>query len=162
MPDIQRSRSAGFTLTELAVVMVVMSAVLATSVPSLSGWMGSRQLDRSLNLIESKLDSARHKAISQNNPYEVVFSEPTASQFVLHDDDDANGAINNGETVLGPYDLPKGFRFDDMNLTGDERIIFMPSGMLATNQGGELKITDDKGRVATLEIFASGTVERSN
>jgi len=151
---------AGFSLVELATVLMVISLAAAVGAPAVTGYFRSNEMERSVSQFSAHLDLARHRSIAQNNPYEVLLGDPAANQIRIHDDDDGDGSVDEGETVLGPYDLPGGIAFTDVALNGDGRLVFRPSGMLDAGQGGTVLLADGHGNEVRIEIFGSGSVSR--
>jgi prepilin-type N-terminal cleavage/methylation domain-containing protein len=151
-----RMQQGGFSLIETMIVLVVIGLTLAAGTPFVRGYMHSRGIGEAANDLVSQLDLARNRAIAENNPYRVLFDSPVAGQYRVHDDDDGNGSIDEGEALYGPFTLPGSVAFDDIDVGGTSFVTFEPSGMLAVGQGGQIILTDDRGRSKTLEVYTSG------
>ena len=69
--------AAGFTITELLLVMAIAGTVVATAVPNLMSWLTGLRLSSAARQIATDLQMARMKAIAQNTNYTVAFSGNT-------------------------------------------------------------------------------------
>ena len=151
-----RTPGSGFTLIETMIVMVVIGLALAAGAPFFQGYMQSRGIEASMNVLVSQIDLARNRALAENNPYRVLLNSPDDAQYVVHDDDNANGSIEDGETVYGPFRLSGTVAFQTIELGGGDVIVFEVSGMLPAGQGGRITLADAGGRFQTLEVYTSG------
>lgn len=142
-------------------VLVVLGLALAAGSPLFTGYINSRGIGASLNDLVAQFDLARNRAIAESNPYRVLLDSPEEGQYQVHDDDDADGTIDDGETVYGPFDLSGTVAFTTIELGGDSFITFEPSGMLSAGQGGQIVMTDECGRSKTLEVYTSGTTAQA-
>jgi prepilin-type N-terminal cleavage/methylation domain-containing protein len=155
MPNAE-GRPAGFSLVELMMVLVVVGITLAAGTPFFRGYMQSRGIGASTNDLVAQIDLARNRAIAENNPYRVLLNSPEAGQYRVHDDKNANGSIDGGEAVYGPFRLSGTVGFQAIEIGGGNVIVFEASGMLPAGQGGRITLADDSGRSRILEVYTSG------
>lgn len=151
-----RHSEKGSTLIEMAIVCSILGLALLISAPNLSGYLLSQSADKGIQALRSQLDLARQRAITHRNPVEVVLRDPNDDSFWSYDDQNSNGVHDNAEPSYGPYRLPRGITFDDLRMNGDNRIVFLPSGMLQTGQGGPITVLDAHGNARTLNVMFSG------
>jgi type II secretion system protein H len=152
-------RTAGFSLIEMLIVVLIMGILIAAGAPYMGGYFRSKGLEDAMDGMVSNFDVARHRSVSQGHPYRVLFEDPDPAHYSVHADTDADGVVDAGETVTA-FALPADVTFDTLDLTGDEEIVFEPSGMLRAGQGGMIVLRDDRGRARRLEIFGSGIAVR--
>jgi prepilin-type N-terminal cleavage/methylation domain-containing protein len=149
------SPASGFSLIEIMIVLVVVGVSLAAGAPFFQGYMASRGIEASMHDLVSQIDLARNRALAENNPYRVLFNSPEAGQYRVHDDDNANDSIEDGETIYGPFRCRE-LAFQAIEVGGGEVIVFEASGMLPAGQGGTITLADDRGRSEILEVYTSG------
>lgn len=82
------NRSAGFTMTELAVVVGIIAVLAAVGMPSMLAYLRNYAIEGAAKDIASEIQTARYKAISRNVNLGVVFHVPDAQgyQWILEDD----------------------------------------------------------------------------
>jgi type IV fimbrial biogenesis protein FimT len=151
--------ASGYSLIEVMIVLVVLGLALAAGVPYMGGYLRSKQLDDSLESMSARLEWARSRAVSERNPYQVFLNDPNDGEYRILDDDDGDGNVDMGETVLGPFMLPSGVTFQSIDLLGGGGLEFRPSGMLRAGQGGTITLSDCEERTRMLEVFASGLTQ---
>lgn len=66
----------GFTLTEVLVVMALITVMAAIGIPGIVGRMSHMRLRRDARSVFSELNAARLKAITKNTKYRVEFTVP--------------------------------------------------------------------------------------
>jgi prepilin-type N-terminal cleavage/methylation domain-containing protein len=155
MPHSTR-HSAGYTLTELLLVVTVIGITLAGTVPAISAYSRTRGFENSADILVGQFDLARNRAIAETNPYRVLFNVPEDGTYQVHDDDDGDGTVDTGEAVHGPFRLPEGSSFHVLGAATNDVLTFQPSGMLQAGQGGTIGLTCANGMALEVEVFASG------
>lgn len=127
------SKSNGFTLAELLVVMVIIGILFAIVLPSLTGLAGQSKLDGGANAVHSAAKLARQYAISHNQPTYLVFHDARTDPALAYRayavftinihtnliDQSAGYFLTDWET------LPTGVVFD--NISGNTTNIFKPT-----------------------------------
>ena len=76
----RRARLAGFTLTEMVVVIVVIAVLLTVTVPGLTGALNSTRLASAGSLVASVFEQAQQIASSRGRPVEVRFYKSTTKR----------------------------------------------------------------------------------
>lgn len=134
--DARASRAAGFTMTELAVVVGIIALMGAVALPSLLGFIRNYSIESTAKEMASEIQTARYKAISRNVNLGVllVILDDQSYRYVIEDDldlqtppnwttappvndliDDSNAAYADQR---GPVKhLPADLRFDDTGAT---------------------------------------------
>jgi prepilin-type N-terminal cleavage/methylation domain-containing protein len=119
-----RSRQ-GYTVTELMVGVGVIGILAAASAPNISSYLRSQSAASGTEQLAAHIRMARSRAILEGNDYLVVFD--SESQYLIVDDDGGgdgipgsadfqavnrnNGAADDNERVMGPFELPRDMRF---------------------------------------------------
>src|SRR5215210_3925139 len=62
-------RSAGFTLIEIAIAIVILLVLMTLAVPSMSGVMADRRLRRSLDQFNAVVREAQERSITERRAY---------------------------------------------------------------------------------------------
>lgn len=158
MPE--RHPERGQTLVELAVVCSVMGLALLISAPNLAGYMRTQKVNKGIDALTSQLDLTKQRAVNRHCPVELKLRDPQTDEFWSYEDANSNGVWDNGERKHGPFKLPKGVTFDTIALQGNNRLVFMPSGVLQAGQGGPITLLDCDGHSRTLEVMATGMARR--
>ncbi len=140
----------GFSVIELMVVVMIMALILAASLPALRRHTGSVTLVQASEGIAGTLRLARQRAVSTALPVVVVFNEE-AGTYYLFQDSDGDGVLDAGETQAGPYDLPNGILFADIDLDGDD-ISFGATG--SADESGNLVIVNRDNRAQRIIVNA--------
>jgi len=78
-PDTRRTRSRGFTLLELLIVIAVMAVLLAISIPSLQGLGRGSRANTALFQLNTTLNLARQMAITTRQNVHVMFPDSALS-----------------------------------------------------------------------------------
>jgi prepilin-type N-terminal cleavage/methylation domain-containing protein len=95
-----RSRTKGFTLVELLIVIAIISIAALTAIPMMSS-AASMQIRSAANMLTADLEYAKSMAISRAQNFSVVFDASTDSYRI----EDQNG------NVL-PHPVKKGFDYE--------------------------------------------------
>lgn len=134
-------RSSGYTLTELLIVLGILSVVLGLSGIWLASQLPQYRLNGAVRQIRADLLAARAQAVSQGNEVRVFFTDPR--QYDILDDDNNNGKTDPGEAVAF-----RSIDFPGVTVASNNNPIFHPRGTassLATvrvsNAAGEKTIT---------------------
>lgn len=94
---------AGFSVVELAVVVVIALVVLAIAIPNVLSSLEGYRLDSAVRSIAGRLSDARLEAIKRNTPTRLIFNAAAGTYQVQ-----TAAGVN-----LGPAEtLPNGITFD--------------------------------------------------
>ena len=142
---------AGFTLTELMVVTLVLGLTLAASVPSFSRFMQSSNLDSASKQVAGHMKLARSTAIAEGVPYLVQWSN--VNWYFIIRDDNEDGNFTGGEPYTGPYWFPKGITSQNPQGFLNINIGFLPNG--TTSQQCSWELVNNKQHTITMTLLSS-------
>ena len=153
--------AAGFTLLELTVTLLIVSLVLAFTLPRLGNLAYDGDLRGSVRTLRALLLAARSRCASDRVPRRVVCDLAAGRVRVerqVRTGDDAGGMVTyepDPSVLLRTYRLPRGVRFLDVVTASGEKITegeaafaVSPSGVVA----GRFLHLDKDGRRFTLRI----------
>src|SRR5262249_15153243 len=109
----------GFTLTEVAVTLVIVGVISALALPALASMVGNNRVKQTTTEMMMTFSYARNEAITRNAQVSVVaFGTWSAGWQVIADGTTLRQTILNGEvTVVGPV---------------ANTVTYTPNGRLAT------------------------------
>jgi prepilin-type N-terminal cleavage/methylation domain-containing protein len=146
-----RTGEAGFSLIELLVVVAIMTAVLAASIPSLRSHTESVNLMKGTEALAGTLKLARQRAVPTSNDVVVVF-DTAGGTYYLYEDADGDGTYDTGETRSGTYDVPKRVTIDAVSFAGDT-VTFSPTG--AASETGSIVLVNTRDRARRIDLTAA-------
>jgi len=91
-------KKKGFTLLELIIVIAIIAILSAIGAPTFSSYMATRRLNGAARQVQSDLFAARMRAISDNKLVAVSFINN--NQYTIFFDNNNNGSIDSGETIV--------------------------------------------------------------
>lgn len=169
------ARVAGFTLTELLVVVGIFAVLASLSMPSFRTAIARNQLSAASDRMRTAALLARSSAISLNSP--VTFcaglvsdgchGDWTRSEWLVFEDRDRDGMVDTGEpTQL----VNQGAMVETIALSGngpfDNRVVFTPVGSAVTATGafaaGRMRVCTNiggNGEAIDLVLIGSGRLE---
>lgn len=74
-----KTSQRGFSIIEVAVVMVVIGMMLATAVPAMSAWFRNMKLRNQAETIQAGLQQARNEAVRRNQPVSFYLVSTTTA-----------------------------------------------------------------------------------
>ena len=149
------SREAGFSLVELMVVVVIMTIILAASIPAFRTHGADVNLTKGAREIEGTLKLARAKAVSSNRPVVVEFDTNNGTYF-LFEDDDGDGNHDSGETQSGVYEVPNHVTLNNVSFA-HSKVTFRPSG--AASETGSVELVNTRNLAQRIDLMdATGLV----
>ncbi len=179
------SRTSGFTLIELVVVLVIMSFIFAITGPAVMKGLSGITLKTAVKKVASALRYARSQAVNRDQSYSVIFdreqnrvvvrSIPNVSAVLQEEESSEETGAGEGEETdykkelnkvdLKEFFLPEGIFFKEITIGGKElsekkeaiaQLYFYPDG---TSQGGELSIANTRELAFTIAVdFLTGVV----
>jgi prepilin-type N-terminal cleavage/methylation domain-containing protein len=146
-----RRAEAGFTLTELAVVMIIFGIVAAIGLPGFNRFLRSLDLNGEVQRTASMLRVVRQRAVTENNNY-CVYWDDVNQTVTWYDDDNNDGSKQGTEKKgdLGKY--PKWLSVTESvsNPFAADTLIFFPNG--STNSSGSLIYSNVDGYFRSLSV----------
>ncbi len=104
------SRSRGFTLVEILVVVVIMAIVVSLAILSMGVTGRDSQLDEETRRIEGLVDILHERALLEGRDFGLRI-EPTAYEFAVYDPNRDRWLTLNDESEFRRRNLPKGVYF---------------------------------------------------
>jgi type II secretion system protein H len=154
----------GFTLIEILVVVVIMGAMMILMYPSIMNSLETRDLENSARDVQTTLQQARYRAVSDKIHCRVRFALDHALWRMFLESEDAAG---NWSTISGYYVREISSRFVvTLDLPADQAVEFSPVGIVEgfdsthnslTLQSPKLKAKRQPD-LRVLTVFGGGTI----
>lgn len=144
----------GFSIIEIVIVMVVIAILAGISIPAYVGMKPVIRLSGATRQLMEDLMWARMQAINQNNEFRIIYD--SNQRYSILDDDNNNGAINAGESLI-TKDIRD--QYDDViySSSNTNDLIFYPRG----NAANLTTITlSNKSGIKTVSIAITGRVKK--
>jgi general secretion pathway protein H len=128
----------GFTLVELAMVVLVLGIVATVTMPRVSGMLDTREMQRAINVVRGAVRLAQARAALTKRVYRLTFDLDKQSMSVCYLPDPANPEECRLETgrELRPYIFPAAARLLDVvaptgekTVAGEASTHFHPAGL---------------------------------
>jgi len=155
----RRSKNAGFSITELAIVLSVTGIIAAFAVPRLTEMRNSYNSVFAAQQICTHLHFAKLKAVSSNEALRVSF--PDASSYRIE--------LSDGTLLRGPYSLPKGISLNAVDNGAavtfpGNYVTFQPDGTVpAAGNGsvGRVKLISQEGLRVDVVVDRGGLIRQT-
>jgi type II secretory pathway pseudopilin PulG len=146
-------RQAGFSMFDLAIVLVMIGITLAASVPALTKLSQSNRLVNTADQLAGHLRLARQKAVARGVPH-IVFWDEATQQYVIVVDQNRNGLPDVSEPFEGPFLMPDGVHLANSPSEGftSSLLSFTPGG--AASESGTMVVSNDRGDAKRLSVLA--------
>ena len=145
-----RNRNAGFTLTEIMVVILVFGIAVAIAFPMLADAIRTQRLMTAASTIESELARARSSAVTTRDPVRVTFI-PAINQLLLDRDTTGDG---NFDMRVRAVTIDPDIDMTDIQFDGGQTVVFDQRG--TPDNPGTLMITNGNGSAQRI-LVASGS-----
>jgi len=155
---------AGFTLTELLVVVSIIVVVSLMTIPAMTPFFRGQRLRSGARIVQAAFVQARSVAIAHRAIYQIVFDTAQNTMTIQH-------APNRYCYPLGHTDATDVCRYFGKSIELPDRvqfseseptISFTPSGSTTLITVEQIKIRDQAGTELILEVQpTTGTVRRS-
>jgi len=145
-------REAGYSLIELAVVVIILGITLTASIPAFSRLMQSNSLQNAASQFSGHMRLARQMAVTSGVSY-IVDWDSTETYLIVRDNNE-NDVSDVGEPADGPFTLPK-----RVSLADSEDDAFTSSNVTFSRDGsasesGTLVLSNDRGHSMNLMLLA--------
>lgn len=155
-------RSAGYTLPEMLVVILIGAMIAGISFPEMSRMVRRGRLEEAAGRLESALRLARQKALAHRTHYRVTLS-PVLGRYEVDFEDTSGAWVADNDSI---YTFPAGILFEgDTNgtpftpVSSGVELIFEPRGTLSpANAPLEILVYNDKGDTVEMEMVTTGRV----
>jgi prepilin-type N-terminal cleavage/methylation domain-containing protein len=110
-PHATRTRTRGFTLVELLVVVGIISVMAAVSLPNITAFVQSSRIRSAQDQVAGAIQRARSRAIALNSQWGVSFVIESAAVYWVHVEDPqppAGGPVQSGRQPLNSAVFPCG------------------------------------------------------
>ena len=136
--------TAGFSVIELMVTIVIMAITAAISVPAFRLLTGASSLTGGAERLAGNFRLARQMAVSQGVPY-IVAWDPDARQVRIVRDENSDGDPDVGEATQGPFTLPGRINLANPDSLGfsDDYVSLLANG--TASESGSLVLSDPTG-----------------
>ena len=150
---IRSQPQAGFSLIDLAIVMMIIGITLAASIPAISKLGQTNSLMNSTEMVAGHLRLARQKAVARGVPHILAWDEDT-QQYVIVTDQNGNGVPDSTESREGPFTLPHGITLHNSTTQGftANLLTFSPGG--SASESGTVILSNNRGDARNLSVLA--------
>lgn len=156
-------QQAGFSLTELVIILAIIGLLSAVAVPNLAEMMPRFRLSNATQRIMTDLQFARMRAIATNKEYRLNFN-PSVESYLIEEGNQSSGSTWPGTTM----DLERKFN-DSNNLYYQKNIdiasvnqnpVFSPKGLSSATTTIHLQNDHQDKKTITLNI--AGKIKVTN
>lgn len=153
------TKSKGFTLLELAIIVTIMGLALAFAGPNMWSIVADNRITSSVNDYVAALQLAKAEAAARVSPTTICKANATRTGcvaggdwqqgWIVFADANANATVDGGEQILLVHEaLDSRITFGGTAQVRDF-ITYQPSGMTSITSAQELIMCDDRGFVDT-------------
>jgi prepilin-type N-terminal cleavage/methylation domain-containing protein len=145
-------RQNGYSLVEMAVVIILLGITLMASIPAFSRLMQSNSLQNAANQFSGHMRLARQRAVATGVPYIVDWD--STETYLLVRDDNGNDIPDDGEPADGPFTLPKRIHLENSvdDAFTSSLVTFTRDG--SASESGTLVLSNDRGHALNLILLA--------
>jgi type II secretion system protein H len=142
---------AGFTLVELAIVLVIFGIVSAIAIPGLNKFLRSVEMNGEVQQFATTMRVVRQRAITENNNY-VLYWDPTERKLKWWDDDNNNGVQDGPEKFGETAALANWITVTNSstNPFPSDTVLFVPNGSASVS--GSVIYSNPEGYSRSLSV----------
>ena len=146
-----RAPAAGFSLTELMIVLVIFGIMTAVALPGLNKFLRATDLNGQVQQTATMIRVVRQRAITENNNYVLTWDD-TIHAFGWYDDDNNNGVKDVTEARKDPTPYAAWITVTNSatNPFGSVTTTFFPNG--SASQSGTKIFTNSDGYTRSVSI----------
>ena len=163
-PHHRSSRSAGFTLVEIMVGLVVAGIMIGFTMPEVAKSVRMHKLRTAATMFQTTLAKARSTAVTKGATVRIDYWVD-GGFYIVREDQDNDGVF---ETYTGWGQAPRGIQVNSMNFGGNSWVSFAPDGVpstsgsiLVSTAGGiqrEIRLAPGSGAVRIVTPQIQGTM----
>jgi type II secretion system protein H len=144
-------RVAGFTLVELAIVLVIFGIVSALAIPGLNKFLRSVELNGEVQQFATTLRVVRQRSITENNNY-VLYWDATERKLKWWDDDNNNSVKDGPEKYGATAALASWITVTNSstNPFPSDTVVFTPNGSASVS--GSVIYSNPEGYARSLSV----------
>jgi len=162
-----RSCSAGFTLTEMVIVLALILALIAIAIPSIVTWRINMSFKQTASQMTELLRDARSRTVSDSIQYKVVFKPNSSSYKMLRSQKAYNSAAADYKYIVQGYTVPAGVTmrsYSSGTSTQNVSIEFKPNGTAnlsgpgGSTTDGNICVNDGTKRKYLISVAQTGRI----
>jgi type IV fimbrial biogenesis protein FimT len=152
MRDISRGE-AGFSLIEMAVVLVIFGITLTATIPAFSRLMQSNSLQDAAKQLSGHLRLSRQMAVASGVSHILDWNVADETYLIIRDENE-NDTPDVGETTTGPFTLPGRVDLQDSGVDpfSTSLVVFSRDG--SASESGTVVLSNDRGHSMNLILLA--------
>jgi type II secretion system protein H len=142
---------AGFTLVELAIVLVIFGIVSAIAIPGINKFLRSVEMNGEVQQFATTMRVVRQRAITENNNY-VLYWDATDRKLKWWDDDNNNG-VQDGPEKFGETSAMATWitvTNSSTNPFPSDTVLFVPNGSASVS--GSVIYSNPEGYSRSLSV----------
>jgi prepilin-type N-terminal cleavage/methylation domain-containing protein len=156
-------RARGFTLMELAVVVMIAGILLAVALPTITHFRRTLRSGQASQQVLRDIRGARQRAVTGRTPVIIAFGNGSTTtnitSYTIHTDTNGDLVYQTSE-YRSWHTLPSGTSLSSVSLAPADSLIFDISGVLWPGTGGgSLRLLSGTIR-DTVDVSAAGTSYR--
>lgn len=152
VPDARAARAAGgFTLVELAIVLVIFGIVSAIAVPGINKFLRAVELNGEVQGFATTMRVVRQRSVTENNNY-VLYWDATARKLKWWDDDNNNNVQDGPEKFGETAALANWITVTNSstNPFPSDTVLFVPNGSASVS--GSVIYSNAEGYARSLSV----------
>lgn len=138
-------KNKGFTLTELVIVMVIASILIAVAVPWFSNYLDYKALQTAMRQVEADLRNAQQKSKAASVPYKVELKPGNTFYKIWA------APSGQAEQLIETKELPQGIKISG-NTAADYKIVYYQPTYQSETNGGVITFVSPRGRTGQLTV----------
>jgi Tfp pilus assembly protein FimT len=153
-------QSAGFTLMETIIAVVIALIMTVVAVPMLQSGMSYFRMRGAISSVTGTIQSTRYQAIVQGIPYQVVFDSAAKTYQIQNQPGGAGAFVNVCNPAAPSCPLPLSGSGTSVSLDVDTTLTFSPGGRVSSANNGTMtmKLTYAGRPTETIKVSSYGNI----